>query len=289
MLITLHFHPLLQPMTGVKSHKFDVNSLSDIKDALSVLFPKIRRYIRQISSGTLRENLSLVTSEGKVLTRREYYLDRIVNKELTLVPIIAGAGGKGLGIILGIVLIAAAFFTGGGSLAGLTGGGGLGGAGFQAGGYLFGGPGSLFSLTYGGLMRMGIGMVLSGLMQLMMQPPSPKGPSDSSQRRNNDMFDAFENTTDPNTCIPLIYGMPRVGGQLISGYVESITHGESDIIYVTDIINKRTEIDKTVEKTDSSTTSIASENSGYGYGYDENGNRWPRSDEGSLMYPSDNG
>ena len=77
MLLTLHFHPLLQPMTGVKSHTFAVDSLSDIKDALAVLFPKIRKYIRQISAGTLRENLSLVTLQGKILTREDYYINKI--------------------------------------------------------------------------------------------------------------------------------------------------------------------------------------------------------------------
>ena len=235
MLLTLHFHPLLQPMTGVKSHRFDVNSLSDIKDALSVLFPKIRRYIKQISAGTLRENLSLITPEGKILTRKEYYIDKVTTKELTMVPIIAGAGGKGLGIILGIVLIAAAISLGGAPLA-------LGGTGTGFVGSTAIGSG-LFSITAGGLLKMGLGLVLSGLMQMMMQPPSPKGPSDSSQRRNNDMFDAFDNTTDPNTSIPLIYGMPRVGGQLLSGYIETITHGQSDVISVTDIVYKRTQID----------------------------------------------
>jgi predicted phage tail protein len=222
-------------MTGVKSHRFDVNSLADIKDALSVLFPKIRRYIKQISAGTLRENLSLVTPEGTLLTRKEYYIDRITTKELTLVPVIAGAGGKTLGIILGIAMIATAiFFPPAGAAFGSA---------AWAGTTIAGTAGSLFSITAGGLLKMGLGLVLSGLMQMMMQPPSPKGPSDSSQRRNNDMFDAFDNTTDPNTSIPLIYGMPRVGGQLLSGYVETITHGQSDVISVTDIVYKRTEID----------------------------------------------
>lgn len=235
MLLTLHFHPLLQPMTGVKSHKFAVDSLSDIKDALSVLFPKIRKYIRQISAGTLRENLSLITPDGKILDRQDYYTNRIESRELTLVPIIAGAGGKGLGIILGIVLIAAAFFTGGGSLAAI---GSAGGSGFSAGTTILGSAGSFFSLTAGGLLKMGIGLVLSGLMQMLMKPPEMKGPSDTAQRRNNDMFDALDNTTDPSTSIPLIYGMPRVAGQMLSGHVETISHGETDKIYVVDLLYK---------------------------------------------------
>jgi predicted phage tail protein len=230
MLLTLHFHPILQPMTGVKSHIFDVSSLSDIKDALSVLFPKIRKYIKQISAGTLRENLSLVTPEGKILNREDYYINKVSSKELTLVPIIAGSGGKGLGIILGIILIAAAFFTGGGSLAAL---GSVGGSGFVGSTSL-----GFMGLTAGGLLKMGIGLVLSGLMQMLMKPPDMKGPSDTSQRRNNDMFDALDNTTDPSTPIPLIYGMPRVAGQMLSGHVETISHGESDTIAVVDLIYK---------------------------------------------------
>lgn len=233
MLLTLHFHPLLQPMTGVKSHVFSVDALSDIKDALTVLFPKIRKYIRQISAGTLRENLSLITPDGKILNRQDYYTNKIENRELTLVPIIAGSG-RGLGIILGIVLIAAAVFLGGAPLA-------LGGGGFVGSTSALGGL-----VSAGGLLKMGIGLVLSGLMQLLMKPPEMKGPSDTAQRRNNDMFDALDNSTDPNTSIPLIYGMPRVAGQLLSGHVETVSHGESDTIYVVDLLYKnRSEITRT--------------------------------------------
>jgi predicted phage tail protein len=93
---------------------------------------------------------------------------------------------------------------------------------------------------------MGIGLVLSGLMQMLMKPPEMKGPSDTAQRRNNDMFDALDNTTDPSTSIPLIYGMPRVAGQMLSGHVETISHGESDTIYVIDLLYKnRSELTKT--------------------------------------------
>ena len=237
MLLTLHFHPLLQPMTGVKSHKFAVDSLSDIKDALSVLFPKIRKYIRQISAGTLRENLSLITPDGNILNRKDYYTNKVENRELTLVPVIAGSG-RGLGIILGIVLIAAALFTGGAAL--------FGGTGFVGSTAIGGSAGGFFGLTAGGLLKMGIGLVLSGLMQMLMKPPEMKGPSDTAQRRNNDMFDALDNSTDPNTSIPLIYGMPRVAGQMLSGHVETISHGETDKILVIDLLYKnRSELTRT--------------------------------------------
>jgi hypothetical protein len=50
------------------------------------------------------------------------------------------------------------------------------------------------------------------------------------------MFDAMENTTDPNTSVPLIYGLARVSGQMLSGHVETMTHGESDTIFVRDLL-----------------------------------------------------
>jgi hypothetical protein len=60
------------------------------------------------------------------------------------------------------------------------------------------------------------------------------------------MFDALDNSTDSNTSIPLIYGMPRVSGQMLSGHIETISHGESDTIYVADLIyNNRNEFTRT--------------------------------------------
>jgi predicted phage tail protein len=231
MLLTLHFHPVFQEMTGVKSHKFDVNNLSDIKDALCVLFPKMRRYIKLIGIGTLRENLALVNKDGKILNKQDYYIDKVSDRELNLVPILAGSG-RGIGLILGILLIGIALFAGGLPL--ILGGAG---AGFVGATPVLGGL-----LSAGGLLKMGIGLALSGLMQLLMKPPDMRG-ADTGQRRNNDMFDAMENTTDPNSSVPLVYGMPRVAGQMLSGHVETVSHGESDTIYVVDLLYKdRSEI-----------------------------------------------
>lgn len=237
MLLTLHFHPALQAMTNVKSHTFEVDKLSSIKDALVVLFPKLRNYIRNIGAGRIKENLSLITLDKKIVNKIDYYKDVINHKELWLVPIIEGSGGRGgfLSILLGIVLIAAAFWLGGAP-------GFLGGAGFSGSTSAFGGL-----VTAGGLLKMGIGLVLTGLMSLLMKPPSPpSNTNENQQRRNNDMFDALENTTDTNNSVPLIYGRPRVAGQVLSLHVETMTHGEKDTIYVSDLFHSNSdEIEKT--------------------------------------------
>ena len=38
--------------------------------------------------------------------------------------------------------------------------------------------------------------------------------------------------SNSGTPIPLIYGMHRVAGQLISGYLDTVDHGKSDTITV---------------------------------------------------------
>jgi predicted phage tail protein len=212
MLITLKFHPAFYDMTGgVKEHTFDVTSLSCIREALPVLFPKMRRYIRQIIRGSVKENMCLISAEGKILTKQEYYLDRVKSEEFTLVPTIAGEGGRGFGqIILGIALIAAGVMLGGTPLGGF-------------------------------LIKAGISMAIGGLIQALSPTPSFNKQSSGTSadaRRNNDLFDSIENTTNPNTSIPLIYGMTRVGGQMLSGHIETITHGKNDTIFVNDLFTK---------------------------------------------------
>lgn len=234
MLITIEFHKSLQQFTEVASHTLNVDKLSSIKDALVALFPKLRRYIYQISHGLVQENLSLISPEGTILNRKDYFKDKIQHKKLKLVPLIGGAGGKGasfLTIALGIALIGAALFTGGATI--------FGGAGFVASTAAVGGL-----TTAGTLLNIGIGLTLAGLMGALTKTPELPGTS-NNQRRNNDMFESINNTTDPNTPVPLIYGMPRVGGQIISTHVETISHGESDIIYVRDLFyQEENEIEK---------------------------------------------
>jgi predicted phage tail protein len=50
--------------------------------------------------------------------------------------------------------------------------------------------------------------------------------------RSNDMFGGLQNTISSSTPIPLIYGMHRVPGQLISGYLDTVDHGRDDNITV---------------------------------------------------------
>ena len=48
------------------------------------------------------------------------------------------------------------------------------------------------------------------------------------------MLGSITNSTQSGTPIALHYGLVRVGGQFVSGYVESEEHGKNDIVNVGD-------------------------------------------------------
>jgi predicted phage tail protein len=220
MLVTLNFHPILQPYTnGVKSHAIEINKLSEIIDAVVVLFPKLRRYIGLIKTKNYnKENLTLIKSDFTTVTKKEYEFNLIKDTNLTLCPIIGGGGKVIMPLLMIVAAVALIYFAG--PIAGSA-------------------LGAALGATQAGIISAGVSMVLSNLMGLigaLMTPSSPSTNS-SSQRRGNDMFDTFENSTDPNTAVALIYGRTRVSGQLLSGHLETITHGEADTIYVSDVFN----------------------------------------------------
>ena len=226
MLIKLNFHPSFIKYTNTDSHIFDVNKLSEIKDALSVLFPKMRAYIRQVMNGMLQENMGLITENKKLVSKSDYMADKIRNEEYTLVPIIAGAGGKMGGIfmaILGIALIA----TGIGAAAGaFTLGGAITGAGLSA---------TAFGVTAGQLIMAGLSLALSGLSAALLSPQTPdKGKTNDAKSRTNGLFSGIQNTTNTDTPVPIAYGMPRLAGHVVSAHLESINHGPTDNINVID-------------------------------------------------------
>lgn len=238
MLVTLNFHPTLYKFTGgVKQHNIEITRLCDIKDALVVLFPKMRRYIHLIISNSLgRENLCLVKPDGTPVSKKEFEFNLIEDDEYTLCPIIAGGGGqKGLGILMIVAAIVLIAFSGG--IASFIVGLGEGAAGMSATALA-----AAEAAVASKVIMAGISLALSGVMQLMAKPPKPPSSNTSNssqQRRNNDMFDAMENTTDPNSSVALIYGLTRAPGQLLSGHVETMTHGESDTIYVRDLLHAK--------------------------------------------------
>ena len=77
----------------------------------------------------------------------------------------------------------------------------------------------------------GINAGLALVTSLFTERPNDIKQTDQNIR-SNDMFGSLQNTIDSGVPIPLIYGMHRVTGQLISGYLDTVDHGKEDIITV---------------------------------------------------------
>ena len=220
MKINLTFHDSLLKYTNVKHHTIVCNDFISLVSALSSLFPDFGNYIRRIQSMDVLENLCLLDKNKKLITNKVYKFNRFREEhtDLYIIPMIAGAGGKKssfLQIGIGIALVALPMMMPAG-----------------AGSFM---ATKIFSTTIGSMMTsMGVNMILGGLMSLFTKTPKPpeKQISDAQERIDNNMFSGLTNTTSSNNNVPITYGMTRLAGQLISGYVKTINHGKGDAITV---------------------------------------------------------
>lgn len=123
--------------------------------------------------------------------------------ELHIIPSIGGAGSNGgvFMIIAGVIAIAAAFFTGGASIAAW-------GA-LQAG------------LAVGGAM-----MVIGGVATMMTKMPSATKAKTATEGESTS-FSNVDNMTGQGNAIPLIYGLNLVGSMVVSQQIETLTRGIS--------------------------------------------------------------
>lgn len=130
-------------------------------------------------------------------------------EEIKIVPVMAGAGGGGVGkILIGIGLIAAAIITGGIASAGVT-----------LGGFL--GIGTVGTAVAG----IGASLVLGGVAQLLTPTPqlgvsSGLGETFSSQDpRKSYNFSGIQNVSRQGVPVPIVYGETIVGSVTISAAI----------------------------------------------------------------------
>lgn len=119
---------------------------------------------------------------------------------IKIVPVVTGAGG-GMGkILLGAIIIGAAFFTGGASLA--------------ASGFLIGGITTTF---WGGIaLSIGASLMLGGAAQMLAPTQAAGKPSEDSGKNPSYAFNGPVNTTAQGQPIAVGYGRLRVGSAVIS-------------------------------------------------------------------------
>jgi len=215
--VILKFHPTIQKYTnGLSEHTVKINDLVDLRNSLEHLFPQLGVHIKRIRCGlNSRENIALVNTKKRVLDRDDYLIGTLRKSDthFHVVPLFLGGGGEGgtQQLLLGAALIGIGFMM----------------------------PGSTIILGMSikaMVMKMGVSMVISGVMGMIMKTPKPSvtggQTTDSEARIENKIFQGLQNTTQSNIPVPIIYGRTRVGGQFVSGEILSIQHGRNEFIKV---------------------------------------------------------
>jgi len=248
LLATIKIHSAYSHLFSESEYKADLITYSDIMHYLKSMHPKFNHYVNLVDCGQAEETFGILDSDYNIVANEDLFI-RQVKEDTTIhiVPMIAGGGGKRGGLFAIMAVAGLAVATGGlglaaaGSGAGAAGGyaaaagGGAAGASAAAAGYSAGGGGlfSAFSAMPGFAKSMLGNIAMSFISSLFNKKPKAQQETDQSTRENG-MFGGLTNSTQSGTPIALHYGLVRVAGQFISGYIESEEHAKNDVVKVGD-------------------------------------------------------
>lgn len=228
MLIKIKPHSSFSSLFLDKEYSIDVTKYIDVVFYLNSLHPRFINYIRQQHANKGEESYVFLDKNLKIINVDEMAMRKAKeNDVIHIVPAVIGGGGK-RGGLLAVLAIAAVFIA----LPAIAVGTAAASAGAGLGAAMSAGIGSIGAA---GSVGAGLSMVANstlltnlviniGLALLTsMFTSKPK----EENTRQNDMFGSLTNSTASGVPISLNYGMVRVGGQLISGYVDTTKHGRT--------------------------------------------------------------
>ena len=183
MLRKIKLYGALAKFVGHRVLEADVATAAEAVRFLVTNWPELE--------GHMAKQYYRVHTAGEDLT-----LDDVHNpmgREIQIVPVMAGAGAIGR-ILLGVALIAGAFFTGGATI-GLLG---------------LAAPVALSTVLAG----VGVTLLLGGVAQLLT--PTPKTSQDEGDPKKSFSFSGIQNTTRAGVPVPVVFGEMLVGGIVVS-------------------------------------------------------------------------
>ena len=238
MLINLKIHSAYSKFFTEKSYTLEAYTASDVLFYLKALHPKFSKYMIQVHSGVSEEGISLLDSKLNQISDDMLEVKKFKEGEtIHLVPNISGGGGKRFrnALLFMAVIIAAPYIMGALSSAGASLGLGAGAPlnAIPQLGAVNVGAGAVGSTGLSVMKTIGLNMAMAGISALMTKSPAQRASKQTdSTTRDAGMFGGLTNSSTSGTPVSLVYGMNRVGGQFLSGYISSISHGSSDTISV---------------------------------------------------------
>jgi predicted phage tail protein len=193
MLRKIKLYGPLAKFVGRRVFKADVANAAEAVRFLLVNFPKLEAH--------MAEQHYRVSVGDYDLTLDELH-DPAGQQEIKIVPVLTGAGGATGRIIIGALLIAGAFFTGGATI-GLLG---------------LAAPVAVSTVLAG----IGVTLVLGGVAQLLT--PTPKinqGDDSQDDPRKSYSFSGIQQTSRQGVPVPIVYGETIVGSVVISASIDT--------------------------------------------------------------------
>lgn len=251
MLATIKIHSSYHKLFNETEYKADFVNYFDIVSYLKALHPKFNYYMNMIDNGVAEESYALLDSNYNIVSEEDLFIRKVKeNDTVYLAPMIVGGGGKRGGLFAIAALVGIGIATGGFGLAAAGGGGAAAGVGSAT--SLVGGTGASAASVVapatgssgggllagfngmGGFARSLLGNIaMSFISSLFNKKPKIQQETDQNTREAG-MFGSLTNTTQSGTPIALHYGLVRVAGHFLSGYIESEEHGKNDVIEVGD-------------------------------------------------------
>ena len=196
MLRKVKFYGELADFIGHKELEAVINSTADAVSFLIHNFPKLEEHMANRYYQVLIGDYDIDETEIH---------DPIGQSDISIVPVITGAGGRGLGkILLGAALIGVAFIAS----PALS---------FSAKGFGFANAGFLAkSAVY-----LGASLVLTGVSEMLFPLPEPKDFSSEEDPRISFNFSGVQNTSRAGTSHPIVYGEIVTGSVVISAGIDT--------------------------------------------------------------------
>jgi predicted phage tail protein len=196
MLRKVKFYGELADFIGHKELEAVINSTADAVSFLIHNFPKLEEHMANRYYQVLIGDYDIDETEIH---------DPIGQSDISIVPVITGAGGRGLGkILLGAALIGVAFIAS----PALS---------FSAKGFGFAKAGLLAkSAVY-----LGASLVLTGVSEMLFPLPEPKDFSNEEDPRISFNFSGVQNTSRAGTSHPIVYGEIVTGSVVISAGIDT--------------------------------------------------------------------
>jgi len=201
MLRTVKLYGELAEFVGHKELDAVINSTADAIKFLISNFPKLEAHMADRYYQVLVDDYDIGEDDIH---------NPIGQSDISIVPVITGAGGNTGRFLLGAALIGFAIASGGAGFA--IGGGNFG---FIATG---GANASAFAALAGNI---GVGLTLMGVSQLLFPQELPKDFNDEQDPRISFSFSGVQNTSRAGTSHPIVYGEIITGSVVISAGVDT--------------------------------------------------------------------